>query len=136
MKKIVFWILAVFVLSRTINFDWGFPGIVLFDSLSAFIIGVFIGGLQTKLRTTGKKYLKILIVSVIFALVAEPLILHYEVTLSLLEKTIGTHPSALSLYLEGFLRSITKLLIAVGLFFLLISGALHLLEISMEKKVL
>lgn len=115
----------MFALNRIINFGWDFPGLILLDFFSAFIIGTLISGLQNQLRKNKVTFLNILIVSLIFALLSEPLILHYEVTMSLLEKTIGTHPSSMSLFLEGFLRSISKLLIAVGLFFLLIRGALY-----------
>jgi len=129
-RKTASWILAVFVLSRIINFDWGFPGIILFDSLSALILGVLISSLQIQLQKSKKKYLNILIVSALFAFLLEPLILHYEVTMSLLRKTSGTHPTVPSIYLEGLMRSVPKLLIAACLFFLLISAALYLLENS------
>ena len=58
-RKTASWILAVFVLSRIINFDWGFPGIILFDSLSALILGVLISSLQNQLQKSKKKYLNI-----------------------------------------------------------------------------
>lgn len=118
MANILLWILVILLLNILNYVGWwglNYHDFILFDILTAFVSGSFIAGLKRLLNRAYPKQIKAFFLTSILSLLTMPFILHYDIALALLSKTMGSHPTYSGIFWEG-LFSTTKKMIIIGAF--------------------
>ncbi len=138
MRNSLIWITILLFLNVLNLLGWGLSKrFIVFDFLTAFILGIVIAQLSSFFAKHYDKYLKSLFLSLIFGLIIMPFILHYGMAIKLLEKTIGTNPTLYGIFLEGLFYAVKKTIYVVILSYPIIASIYFLknfLKKTIEKR--